>query len=142
MKRNDVNKTSYRKEYWEYTGVDDREMGGDPMRQGELAHVRDIPYDIVCTMTEDSGEHCEEGEEEGGPVVDVGEEEVVDMDTTLGSKRYSHEEDNHKHNECKKWLVLVCTWPDGGEAARDNLKITKERGDTNNSKQKEVEPSP
>ena len=98
MKRDDVNKTSYRKEYWEYTGVDDREMGGDPMRQGELAHVRDIPHEIVCTVTEYGGEHCEEGEEEGGPVVDVGEEEVVDMDTTLGSKRYSHQEDNHKHN--------------------------------------------
>ena len=90
MKSGNVSKKTYCKEYWEYTGVDDREMGGDPVRQGELAHVRDIPHEIVTTMTEDSGEHHEEGEEEGRPVGDVGEEEVVDMDTTLGSKDKVH----------------------------------------------------
>ena len=52
--------------------------------------IRDIPHEIVTTMTEDSGEHHEEGEEEGRPVGDVGEEEVVDMDTTLGSKDKVH----------------------------------------------------
>ena len=55
MKSGNVSKKSYHKEYWEYTGVDDREMGDDPMRQGELAHVRDIPHEIVCTVTEYGG---------------------------------------------------------------------------------------
>ena len=41
---------------------------------------------MVCPMTEDSGKYSKEGEQKGWPVGDEGKEEVIDMDTTLGSE--------------------------------------------------------
>ena len=84
--------------------VDDGEMSGEPVGKGELAHVREILHEIVGTMTEDSSEHCEEGEEEGGPVGDVGEEEVVDMDTPLGGKDKVKQEQHNQHGKCESWF--------------------------------------
>ena len=79
-------------------------MRGDPVGKGELAHVREILHEVPCTMTEDSGKHCEEGEEEGGPVGDVGKEEVVDMYTSLGGKGEVKQEYDGQHCECKGWF--------------------------------------
>ena len=55
-------------------------------------------------MAQDGGEHCEEGEEDGGPVGDVGEEKVVDMDTSLGGKNKIHQKYQRKDSECKGWF--------------------------------------
>ena len=88
----------------ENSEVDDREMGGNPVGKRTLAHVREILHEIPCSMTEDSGKHCEEGEEEGRPVGYVGEEEVVDIDTTLGGKGEIHQEQHNQHGECQGWF--------------------------------------
>ena len=60
-------------------------MGDDPEWEGDLAHDREVLQEIVCPMAENYGKYREEGEEDGGPGGDVGEEEVVDMDTSLCS---------------------------------------------------------
>ena len=90
---------TYCEEDREKSEVDDREMRGDPVGEGNFTHVREILHEVVCTMTENSGEYCEEGEEEGGPVGDVGEEEVVDMDTSLGGKDNVYQEYQGQHDE-------------------------------------------
>ena len=77
---------TYCEEDGENCEVDDREMRGEPVGEGDFTHVREILQEIVCTVTENSGEYCEKGEEEGGPVGDVGEEEVVDMNSSLGGE--------------------------------------------------------
>ena len=76
---------TYRDEDGENTEVDDREMRADTEGQGELAHTGDILHEITSPVTENGGQHREEGEEKGWPAVEIGHEEVVDMDTTLGS---------------------------------------------------------
>ena len=97
-------KYAYDEEDGENGEVDDGEMRGDPVGKGELANAREILHEIVGTMTEDSSEHCEEGEEEGGPVGNVGEEEVVDMDTSLGGKGEVCQEQHNQHGECHCWF--------------------------------------
>ena len=67
-------------------------MRGHPVGEGELAHGGDILHQIACTMAEDSGEDGEEGEEDGGPVGYVCEEEVVDMNAALGGNCKVNEE--------------------------------------------------
>ena len=79
------------------------------MREGELAHVRDIVDDIAYAMTEDGSNHGDKRDENSWPVVDVGDEEVVDMDTALGGKGKVQQEYNGQHGECHCWFE----WQDG-----------------------------
>ena len=79
-------------------------MGGEPEWDGDLAHYREVLQEIVCPMAENCGNYCEEGEEDGGPVGDVGEEEVVDMDTSLGGKNKIQQKYQRKDSECKGWF--------------------------------------
>ena len=95
---------TYHEEGGENTEVDDRKMRVRPVGKGKFAHGRNILHEIVYAMTQNSGKHCEEGEEEGGPVGDVGDEEVVDMDTSLGGKEKVHQEYEGQHAECKDWF--------------------------------------
>ena len=74
------------------------------MREGELAHVRDIVDDIAYAMTEDGSNHGDKRDENSWPVVDVGDEEVVDMDTTLGGKDKVQQEYECQHTECQGWF--------------------------------------
>ena len=76
------------------------------MREGELAHVRDIVDDIAYAMTDDGSKHSDERDVNSWPVVDVGEEEVVDMDTTLGGKDEVQQEYECQHTECQGWFEL------------------------------------
>ena len=55
-------------------------------------------------MTEYGGKYGQEGEEKRGPAVDVGEEEVVDVDTTLGSKEKVNKEYGTQNSEGEDWL--------------------------------------
>ena len=95
---------TYRDEDGENTEVDDREMRADTEGQGELAHTGDILHEITRTVTEYGGQHREEGEEKGWPAVEIGHEEVVDMDTTLGSEEKVHEEYDGQDSECEDWF--------------------------------------
>ena len=97
-------KYAYDEEDGENGEVDDREVRGDQVVEGELAHVREILHEIPCTMTEDSCKHCDEGEEESGPVGDVGEKEKVDMDAALGGNGKVHQEQHNQHAECQSWF--------------------------------------
>ena len=56
------------------------------MGEGYLGHGGKVTHKMVCPVTEDSGQYSEEGEQEGWPVGDEGKEEVIDMDTTMGSQ--------------------------------------------------------
>ena len=67
---------SYHEKCWENTEVNDRKMRGEPMREGELAHGRDIVDDIPYAMTDDGSKHSDKREENSWPVVAVGKEEV------------------------------------------------------------------
>ena len=51
---------TYCEEDREKSEVDDREMRGDPVGEGNFTHVREILHEVVCTMTENGGEYCEE----------------------------------------------------------------------------------
>ena len=61
-------------------------MWGDTVREGEVAHFRNIVDEIAYAMTEDGSKHGDERDENGWPVVDEGDKEVVDMDTSLSGK--------------------------------------------------------
>ena len=76
-------------------------MGRDPVRKGELAHTGNIVHELADPMTEHCGDHHEQGEEDAGPGGDVGEEEVVDMNTALGGKNKTQQEDEGKQAECE-----------------------------------------
>ena len=80
------------------------------MGKYELANIRNVLNNITDTMTKDHGEDSEEGEEEAGPVVDVDKEEVVDMDTTLGSKDKIQQEHDSENDECKGWFEMKDVW--------------------------------
>ena len=65
---------TYHEEGWKNTEVNNGEMRGDPVGEGELAHVRDMVDEIAYAMTDDGSKHGDERDENSGPVVDVCEE--------------------------------------------------------------------
>ena len=99
-----IDPVSYHEEGGEDTEEDDGEVGGEPVGEGELSHVRKILHEITYAVAEDSGENSDEGEEDNGPFGDVDEEEVVDMDTTLGGKDKIQQEDEADDAERQSWF--------------------------------------
>ena len=64
--------------------VDGGEVGGDPVVEPESGHVRHVPHQVPNPVAEQGGQHGEQGEEQGRPGGDVGDEQVVNVDPTLG----------------------------------------------------------
>jgi len=112
------------------------------MRKRDLTHVREVLHEIACAMTEDRGEDCEEGEEDAGPGGQVGEENMVDMNPSLGSKHQVQQKQQHHHAKHKGRLERQDVGPPVDEAAGDNLQVTKHGGDADQEQEDEEEASP
>ena len=74
-------------------------MGGDQVREGDGGDGGDILDDLLGTKSKDRGYHYNEGEEDCWPVRYVGEEQVVDMDPSLGGKEEVKEKYEDKHTK-------------------------------------------
>ena len=125
MHNNHISDT-YTGECGEDTEIDNREMRGDTEWKRYLAHAANILHQISCAMAECGRHHSEEGEQQGRPGVQEGHEEMVGMDTTLGSKNKVHQEYESQNSEGQGWLEREDGWSMADDTAGDDFQIAKQ----------------
>ena len=88
------------------SGVDDGEVGGDTVRQADLAQVGEVLHDVSGAVRAGGGEQRGEDDEETGPGGDIGVEEVVDMNPSTRGQGQVHQEDEDDDDEGDERLEL------------------------------------
>jgi len=131
-----------RDEYGSHSVEEHRDMAGEPMRDPDSAHHAEIIEEIVDPVTK-AGKDGEKGEEECGPVGDVGGEQVIDIEASLGGEEKGDdekEEDNDEYGEGSQWKPGRLVAKD--KAVRDDFDKSKYAGDPSDDDQDKEEGGP